>query len=217
MTRWPITGGGGRGARLARRVDLRLHVAGQRLAAFGDAERLGDLADLGCRAAGVDRPVDHHQRVSEVAQLVERFGRSRQVGREQDGRFEGGDRFGRQRSLVADLRQGVCLGRERGGEIGRDDAVAEPEREHDLGQVAVERDDAIDRLDRDDVAVGVGKRDREGWARLVLDPPSAPSSPRGRSDDGSGVSAASDTHRIACADHHQERGRSLHPDHVRDT
>ena len=212
----PIARGGCRGARLARRVDLRLHVAGQRLAAFGDAERLGDLADLGCRAAGIARPVDHHHRVSELAQLVERFGRSRQVGREQDGRFERGDRLGRQRSLVADLRQGVCLGRKCGGEIGRDDAVAEPEREHDLGQVAVERDDAIDRLDRDDVAVGVGKRDGKaglGWFWIRRR--------RRRRRGGRGrrwlrrVSGA-DTP-ASGADHHQERGRSLHPDHVRDT
>ena len=113
---------------------------------------------------GVDRPIDHHERVAEIAQLVERLGGTCQVGSEQDGRFEGGDRFGRQRSLVADLRQRVGLRWERGREIGRHHTVAEPEREDDFGQVAVERDDAIDGLDRDDVAMGVGERDRE--ARL---------------------------------------------------
>ena len=64
------------------------------------------------------------------------------------------DALGRERALVADLRQRRDAPRRvRRARVDADDAVAEPEREHDLGDVAVQRDDPLDAADGDRPAV----------------------------------------------------------------
>ncbi len=69
---------------------------------------------------------------------------------------------GVERPLVADVGEVVDLGWVGRRDVGGDDSIAEPEREHDLGEVAVDGHDPIDRRDRDLAPGAVGQRHREG-------------------------------------------------------
>ena len=165
------TRGGARGGAGIGGGGLDLGRGGRRQpgAAVGDPERCGDRFDLGGGTLEPWLAIDHHHRDPEPAQLLERLGWLRQVGGEHDGRLDGGDRFRVERPLVADVGELVDLGRVGRRDVGGDDAITEPEGEHDLGQVAVDGHDPVDRRDRDLAPGAVGQRHRQGGGGVGRD------------------------------------------------
>ena len=98
------------------------------------------------RAGDVDRLLlgEAHDAHAGRLELLEHLGRPGVVVGEHDGGVVGQDRLGDERALVADLRRLLGRRRVRRRDVGGDDLVAEPEGVDDLGEVAVDRDDALD-------------------------------------------------------------------------